>query len=502
MPRKKENHLKSIVFSLNKEELKAIKNHLKNSSTSNAVVKLELLKMVLKNKDSEVEFFLKKHAVSVSKFNTIKFQLFNDILNVLVKVFNQDKDRILNYNQAKFDLLLQKGVFKKAYRVLLETIELAYELYDYDICYRLQLKAHEHGLFDLVGKKIHLTEMREKLKNYHLLSYNLNQYKILAEEVLFQHYEYQDQRIDNRNNYLELLNHPLLLDENQAISMISKYYFLRIKSIIHLGDNNFESSRKFSLLAYKHLSKHATGYRNDKIRLLRSLNNYLDASLHLGDKKAFDIYFPKILDLVSSHLSGDFYFELHVFQFLTSIRLNYQWLTKDTITFKNEVKEYERQLNIYLEYLSPNIKLEILLGLARMYYLTRELEKGNAYCIRVIAEKNNPASIYIVCANLLRIMINFDMHNYKLIPHLINTSKYSLKNRNRLFELERTFLNGLKNIKLYNEKTEKYNKFKKLYTEISGLMDRSNELIIDKKIDLLSWLDGKCKNPNNPKIYL
>lgn len=88
-------------------------------------------------------------------------------------------------------------------------------------------------------------------------------------------------------------------------------------------------------------------------------------------------------------------------------------------------------------------------------------------------------------------MVNIDMGNYKLIPHLVNTSKYFLKRRNRLFEIEHCFFNGINRLKPFYSATQKSKMFKQLYEEISSKMVETEEMVIDEKIDLIKWLKTK-----------
>jgi len=90
-------------------------------------------------------------------------------------------------------------------------------------------------------------------------------------------------------------------------------------------------------------------------------------------------------------------------------------------------------------------------------------------------------------------MVNIDMGNYSMIPHLVNTSKYVLKKRDRLFDLERLFLNDIHKVKSYHSEREKVAIYVSLHEKISVLLNTTGDMIVDNKIRLLEWLSLKAE---------
>jgi len=131
------------------------------------------------------------------------------------------------------------------------------------------------------------------------------------------------------------------------------------------------------------------------------------------------------------------------------------------------------------------------LGLARMYFESNKPAKADQFCRQIAAQKSNPTSLYLACGNMLSIMINVDEGNYKLIPHLVNAGRYFLKNRNRLFDVERLFFNHIKKLKAYFSARQKKAVYKKLYEILSSEAIQKQEVVINNKIRLLPWLKLK-----------
>lgn len=493
MPRSEKNELEILIQSLDRGLALSFLKKIENEKSINQA-KQALLKSYFKAKKQNKALFLKKYKISSKQYNSIKYQLFRDLISFVQCNYKSISEFSLELDIIEYDFYLNNGLDDKAIQKLRKIKKIAVEQCDFNTCCTVQRMAIEYRIFKNNNKSRELEIASKELKQYHLLSANLIAYELLSDEVLNLHYQYLDKRILERSQFLNYLNHDLLKDEGKAQTVLSKYLYYRIHSLIALGDNNYEDCKHFSLQAFNFLKQNYSPYRNDFLRNIRAINNYLDASLNLKDASDFNVMFDEMQLIYQENKDVSKAFtELMFFQLSSSLKLNYYWVTKNLESFMKEVKSLEDDFNRYKEQISPNLKLEILLGFARLYFLNDELNKADEYCDLISKDKSNPASLYISSGNLLRVMINYDMGNYKLLPHLTRVGKYMLKNRNRLFELEKCFLNGILMIKSYYSKNEKKVLFKKLYDKIFVLIQTSNDTAIDDKISILEWLKLKCE---------
>jgi len=492
MPKSEENDLEILVLSLKKLSAKKFRKQLKSISLKDSPIKLILFDSIQKN-TFDKNSFIKKHKLKLSKFNYIKFELFQDVINHL-KIHPDEYTGIALQNETiEFELLLKNGLYIKANRKLKRIKKIAVERCDFKLAYSLQRKALTYRLFEHIDKVVSLKKTSKEIIEYLQLEANLNAYVLLNYEILELHYEFLDRRVKDRLIILKYLDNDLLQHESKAKSILAKYHFYLIKSLIYIGDNDYKQSKKYALLAYKHLSINSSKYRNDYTHCMIALNNYLDSSLNLLETEPFEATYPKMIELANSTNKKDIYSEFQTFQQLCSLHLNYLWLKKDFTSFLAYTKYFEKSYVKYEANLSPNFKLEILLGLARMYFWNGDLKEANTFCEQIASEKSNPTLLFMACGNLLRVMINIDMGNYKLIAHLINTGKYFLKSRDRLFEVERCFFNGINKVKSFYSENQKNKLFENLYEEVSLILLESEEMVIDKKIDLIKWLKQKIE---------
>lgn len=492
MPKTEEYDLKILIQYLENSLANQFKKELRLENAKKNKLKIALFDS-LQKRTFDKDNFVKKHLLSSKQFSSIKFKLLQNIINYLKINYAEYSIVALRNYLTEFELMLNNGLYIKANRKLKLINEIALARCDFNTLYSAQRKAISYNLFNYINKKDNFEKESKQLIEYSEQSRKLHQYELLKDEILRIHYKFLDRRAKDRGDMLQYLDHELLKDESKPKTILSKYYFYLTKSLIYLGDNNYYESKKNALLAYEYLIVNSSKYRDDYMLKITTLNNYLDASLNLLETKPFETMYPKMLKMKKAANYTGVLFKANDFQYFCSLHLNYLWLKKDYTTFLKVVEQYEKEYSEYEPYLSPNFKLEILLGLARMYFEQGCLEKANLFCNQIIKQKSNPTSLFLTCGKLLSIMINVDMGNYRLIPHLINTGKYLLKNRDRLFEIELLFFNSIKKLKQHFSNSQKKIIYKKLYNDIKDKVAQNEEMIIDKKIRILEWLKVKAE---------
>lgn len=498
MSKSEENDVQQLAWALSYSEAKSFHSTLRAEKTTNESLNLKasFFSQIKKERQFDSEKFIKKHKLDRKQFNSIKHALFQDILQFLKINYEKYSDIALENKIVEFEILLANGLFLKASRKLKQIKKIAYEKCEFSVCIRVQRKAINYRLFDHDTNTNSLEQASNELIEFYKLSNNLNGYMQLSDEVLNFHFTCLDKRATSTEEILVYLEHELLKNEKLAISVLAQYYFFRIKSLIYLGSNDFETSKIYSLKALNYLSAKSSIYRNDLWHYIRCKNNFLEASLSLMETEPFEQLYPE-LQLISKKAVAinkrDLYAKALTFQFLCNLRLRYFWLIKDSVTF---LDEFDGLNNLYEEHenlIWPSFKVEILLGFAKLKSLAGELNEANEFCSKILNEKTSTSSLYITCGNLLRLMVNFDRNNHELIPHLISTSTYALKKRDRLFEFERTFINGLNKIKHYHSEERKAIMFHELKMEMKRLLDSSVDIILDRNIRIFDWLEEKAE---------
>jgi len=491
MAKSEENDLQILIQSLKQTAAKLFRKQLESLNQKNYAIKLKLFDAAQKNTFNKA-LFIKDNELSLKKFKQFKFELFRDLISYLKTDYKPYGYFILRDEVNEYIILLERGLYMKAIRKLHLIKKIAVEKCDFRTACFVQMKAINTQLCNYTNTLGNFNKASTELKEYQKLADKQQSYILLNHEILNLHYKFMDTRMKDRNIILQYLNHKLLKDEPTEYCAKSMYFYYLSKSLVYIGLNNYGDGKKYAMKAYKHLSLHPSKYRNDYFQCFNALNNYLDCSLNLSETLPFEETYPKMLQMAKTVNKSPAFYDVSTFMVLCSLHLNYLWLKKDYPTFSKDFKQYKKSYNKLEPNIAPHFKVEILLGFARMHFLGGNFAQASMFCEHIAAEKANPNTLYIVCGSLLRVMVNIDMGNYKLLPHLINTAKYFFKKTKRLFEVELCFFNGINKLKPYWSADEKAELFMQLYKEIELKMAEPEEMIIDKKIDLLGWLKLKA----------
>ena len=492
MSKQEENDLYIFIAALKAPYHKGFKRALLSSSKKNSDIIYVLFKQIAKGGTFKKDKFQKKYSINEKQFSALKFQLFQELVHYLKNNYGEFSDIALHNSIIEFELLLDKGLYIKASRKFKLIQEIATQKCDFNACTSVQMKAIEHQLYKYTNPPQSLKEASTKLREFQRLSDNLNSFKLLQSEALQAHYAYMDRRAENSDDILQYLNHSLLQNENQAYSILATFFYFRTKATVYYGNNQYARAKEYSLKAYHHLRSNTSKYRNDHLRNLICLNNYIDASFHLMETEPYEIMYPQMIDIVKiASKTSDTYSNALIFQILATLKLNYLWIKKDTTQFLKEIDSFTTPYLKYENVLRPNFKLEIIINMAKMYFLAGDLKTANEYCKNIDFEKSNPTSSYISSLLILRIMINYDLNNHQFVSHLISTSKYLLKKRNRLFELEQIFFKSFQQLQQFYSTKDKQLVFDNLYKKLCVLQENTKDISVSEKIGLLEWVKQK-----------
>lgn len=497
MAKSTQNDLRILLASLTpkKETL-----FLKQTIAKSTDLKTSLLKQHLKKKEFDKSSFIKRNNIDNKKYNSIKFELLRDLIDFIKDNYLKEHKYQIESSLIECEILLKNRLNSKAIQKLEGLLEIAKDRCDFNTCCTILQKNLSYRLFLDDKNPNKINELIKLLKHYQSLARNLMDYELLSIEVLNAHYRYLDRRLEKREVLLTYLNHELISDKSKALSLYATFFFYRIKSIIYLGDNNFQKSRQNSLLAISLLENNTSINRDDSVKLLFTINNYLDASLHFKKYDDFKVMFSKMEKLYSeSSESNNRYFKVEYLQLYCSLQLNYFWMTNSVDLFNSKTEKLKNIYWSFHEEIRPNFRLEILLGLARMFFISEDLHQAEEYVDKILEQKSNPASLYYSCATMMKVMINYDLKKFALMPHIERVAKYHLKNINRLFQLEKTFIKGVPNIKPFYSNQEKINMFEELIGNCKTILETSGESIIEDKTHFMSWLHEKVQELNKQK---
>ena len=495
MPKNESSDIYTLIISLQSFEVKALTKHLEKSNIADKDLLGSIFNFIRSRKNISNSALRSKFDLTSGELTKAKHKLFSLILKCLKTVKAKSSTEDVLDLMLEFDILINHGIFNKAHKKLARLIAIGNVRCDYDLCIWATKNAIKQGLFyhESFTYNHVLENAYKQIVIFEEKANELRSFELLSDQVLLLHYEFLDKRLDNRNEILDYLKHPLLSQNYNYKCELSEFFYYRIKSIIFLGDNDHKRSRDYSLKAIKYLQTIENDDRDDFLYKLKSLNNYLDASLHLEDidsylrmKVQLDNHIASNIDSLSLPFKG------LAFQFKLALDLNYLWLRKDYSCFLDNRQDFFEKYLACAEFLRPNIDAEILFGFSRLFFIAGDYENAQHYCQQLIdTQKKNPTTLILCCCNILRVLINFELGNLKAISHIIKSSKYFLKTRNRYFKIENVFFSGLSKIKPYNTEDENTRILRSLHKSLDECKLHSQDHIIDNMLDLTEWLSRK-----------
>ncbi len=497
IPNEKED-IYYLIQSLSKSELRQFRVYTKALNKNKKNVYLKLFEEIKDQSIYDEDALMNKLKLSKRNLRDSKFYLFNMILDCLKSVERKNlKVNFLN-EMIKFEILKEKGSLKKAIKKYKKLKEIALVNHEFGLLFSMVKQTDILILMNASQDKVidgRLSKIEEL--NYYLeLSKNLIDYQQLSILVLGLGYKVQDQRIEENNRLLEFLEHPLLAGENMAKSDIAKYIYFEVNCLIYMGVSDYENGSIYALKGYEFLKSIASPYRNDYRLFLASLSNYLHSRLYLKDIDAYERMVLELDELIQNNYDNlRFSMKAKTFAMKTSAVLCYLDITKKYKKFEEIFPELIVKYKIYKNLIHPNFKAGILYNFIKLFFIGKNFERALQWSEELLNEqRQNPSHLYLVCGNILRIMIHFDMGNLKAIPYIANSAEYFLKTKGRYLAIERCFFKGVAKIKPFHSKKEKRELLKKMSLELDLLFaDYKNKQQINRMTGMKEWVKSKIQ---------
>ncbi len=224
------------------------------------------------------------------------------------------------------DVLIDKDFRKQALKILLKAKTLAYKQEDFTIILKL-IQLEEEILFNegILGFTRQLADLQLERNHIYKQIQNLNELRLLREQV--RELQFSAMFINDKKQYPEIFNHPLIKNEHQVLSLTAKEHWFYIREFIHYITRNYKDGQKYSAEYLHFLETNPELFKKSKI--LSTLSNYLFFSALLGDSKTFSATLSKLVVLEKDQLLDQIY--ISYIKYVRQLELSYR--TNDTNSF-------------------------------------------------------------------------------------------------------------------------------------------------------------------------
>lgn len=395
----------------------------------------------------------------------------------------------------RIELLFEKQLFNQAKK----TIQKAEKLADANHQYLNLLKILDWKRKIMI-KELDFTAFREYQQKHYaselhcitLYSNNLEYQKINVQVMEFMviRGDYIDERIIVKLN--EILNIPLLKDEQLALSFPSKIIFCNILGNIHLLLKNWEKCLRYFYRATEYFEQAKLSPKDRLIiysRLtvaLRAQNKSDELTLIKNDASKLIRSLPeklKTINIFSSYFSlmnNYIYYQLSIFN------------TDEALLASEEIDELANK------YASTQSLMVYYCHLFLLSFLRSDYHKALSYVNLVLSfEKTGIRQDIIFFIKIINLVVHYELGNEDMLRNLCKSyandfDKQLVQNKSEKLLLN--FFGKTIHEKIYQQNRKKY--FLKLKTELELYKNEKIHL----EFDFLSWVESTIENKSFEKV--
>jgi hypothetical protein len=495
MSNKASNNLFELIKSLNKSEKRYFKvfSSRHTIGDENSYIKLfdYIDKMVEYDEDKVFKHF--KGKPLLNKFSITKGRLYNNILKSLDTFHSTSSIDAQIFRQIhSAEILYNKGLYKHAEKILKSAEKQAIKHERFNLQLELkqkQKKLIENELYTEVNQaqisKMYENE-KELIKEIGLYNHLWCIKSHLFQEINLKGHLRNEQDIKKLKGFMNELKE---MDMTKA-STKSAYLYHHIQSAYYFSVNDLE-------LSHYHLTSLIAILENDMILakeepniyfsaltniiyISTRLKKYEDAQVHLSTLKSLSTN-GKSMDLDIKYFSSTYSLELS----LLREKGEYQKALE-------LVPQIEEGYRLYGNHINSLRKAYIDFQIGTIYLCLGEHSKALTWINNILNETKIDQKQDIYCfAQLINLILHFELNNVRFLPYAINSTKRFLKNRNRIYKFEEIFLKLISQISKSNNIFDLQEKLVDIEKDLQKLKDDPKEQIVFDYFDFLTWVKSK-----------
>ncbi|MGB4929327.1 MAG: hypothetical protein WBP43_05105 [Chitinophagales bacterium] len=378
-----------------------------------------------------------------------------------------------------------------------------------------KIASSEHRYIDLIS----ILQLEENISKIH---YSIQQY----ETTFKQNFEYElntinqyyntrqyiyldcqllnairntDNFTDGKSNkpILSILNHPLLSNEHNAISLYSGIYFNTINGIgYHILDEEEKSYvyRKNLVELMEGNTLETSPYIGNYIVALTNLTS-TEFNLHKYADGLSSINKIKTTLKKYDHLLVERIKTLATTSIILNMTTYFGYFGKSG-DIELHLQEVEKTISIQSKKMDPRFVVHILYSLAYLAFKIENYDKAFQFLQQLINFPTGQIDKYIQRGyRLLLLMVHLEMRNFRLLQYMaINTYRYLLKS-GELTRYDKIIINFLKHKTI--DKAALY----KLHTSLLEIKSNKFEAKEFTHLDVISWVESKIEKLPFLEVY-
>lgn len=499
MSNKVSNHLFELIKSLNKSEKRYFKLFSSRHTIGEENGYLRLFDFIDKmdTYQEDLIFMHFKGQALLNKFSITKARLYNNILRSLDSFnANTSHDAQLFRSIHCADILYNKGLYKQCEKLLKSAEKQARKYERFNLLLEIKQKQKrliENELYTEI-KAAQITKMFEEekavideIRTYHEL---WNVKSLLFQEINMK---------GNIREEEEVLKLKSLVDRvaNVDIAKYSKkinYLFHHIHAAYYFSVNDLENSYVHLDANISLLEEDSTTFKNRPNVYFSLLTNIIYVSTRLKKYEEAQDFLGRLKNLSTRKQQRTLDLDIKYFSSSCSLELFLLIEKGDYHKAEQLVPQIEEAYRLYGDNINSLRKAYIDFKVGVIYLSLGEYSKALSWINKVLNESKIDQKQEIFCfAQLINLILHFELNNDRFLPYAINSTKRYLKNRNRIYAFEELFLKLITRMSKSDGFFDLEEKLIPIEQELVQLKEDPKEQVVFEYFDFLTWVQSKLK---------
>ncbi|MBK6609614.1 MAG: hypothetical protein IPI59_08885 [Sphingobacteriales bacterium] len=287
----------------------------------------------------------------------------------------------------------------------------------------------------------------------------------------------------------DLLQHPLLMSENQAASYSAKAHYYNTLFMLHYWLGNTEAAMTQLTALLTMMEKLPYGNIKAPAVYMPVLVNYLTFCFQLNNFEYFNHYLDCLQAIpVNTPTAIAMKFERYY-----GMAIRYAYHIGDKMQGQTLINQYQAELNIQHPHLNMRRRITTYGTIVAFYLKTKQFNFALDWIARYENELDtNLTPDMTAFMKLYYLLCHYELHNTEHLAYAIRNTHNQLKNNHRLYDLERTLLQFFKRELKSITPADTQNNLQLLYGQLNDwLQNPLQNRVLTAYFDFLGWVNLK-----------
>lgn len=499
MSNKASDHLFELIKNLNKSEKRYFKifSSRHTIGSENGYIRLFDFLDRMDTYDESLVFGHFHGQAFLNKFSITKARLYANILKSLDTFHSASSiDAQIFRSIHSADILYSKGLYKQCEKILNSAEKQARKHESFNLLLEIKEKQKrliENELYTQIKPK-QITKMHEEEK---VILNEIRQYHEMwhTKSLLFQ----EINRVGKARDKEAVGRLAALVDKVEKVnakksSTKVQYLYHHIQSAYLFSINELEK-------CYDHLKSNISILEKDMLLIKAQpniyfslLTNFIYIATKLKKYKEAQVHLSKLKEWRAKNDQQSVDLDVKYFSSVYSLEL---FLYIENGVFDKALKiipEIEKGYTVFGEHINHMRKAFIDFKVGVVYLCLGDHSNALKWINNVLNEKRIDQKQDIFCfAQLINLILHFELKNDRFLPYAINSTKRYLKSRNRIYKFEEIFLKLISQISKSDNIFDIQERLIPVEKDLMLLKKDPKEAVVFEYFDFLTWVQSKLK---------